>query len=146
MGYEKHILSREAKPISLSIFTTCPVCGARGRNDFCNYHNSEEDVVELKLRGMPWSLRNQKISLALTWDDSGNKHFDVDFYMKECLKYMIVEAPWGATTDTFLSTVDEDLGAALETLCPSAISQPAQGQDVDSLKKEPMQSSETSQM
>ena len=37
-------------------------------------------------------------------------------YIKECLKQMIVEAPWGATTESFLLSIDERLGKVLESL------------------------------
>mgnify|MGYP003674413586 FL=1 len=36
------------------------------------------------------------------------------------LKYIITEAPWGATSDMFLGKVDLKLGGALEKLVPSA--------------------------
>ena len=33
---------------------------------------------------------------------------------------MIIEAPWGRTTEAFLISIDERLGTALESLVPKA--------------------------
>ena len=41
-------------------------------------------------------------------------------HIREVLKYMVVEAPWGATTDTFLAQINAELGNALESLVPKA--------------------------
>ena len=37
---------------------------------------------------------------------------------------MIIDAPWGKTTEAFLVTIDERLGTALESLVPKAFSTP----------------------
>ena len=47
---------------------------------------------------------------------------------------MIVEAPWGKTTEAFLVSIDQRLGDALESLVPSAFD--SQFQNVDTLKNE----------
>ena len=55
--------------------------------------------------------------------------------MRECLKEMIIEAPWGKTTEAFLLSIDERLGGALEKLVPQAFS--AEGDiSPDDIKKE----------
>ena len=54
---------------------------------------------------------------------------------------MIVDAPWGRTTESLLLSFDERLGAALETLVPKAFGEGSEdtiGTDnsVDTIKKE----------
>ena len=51
---------------------------------------------------------------------SGQTSFDGDLYVRECLKEMIIEAPWGRTTEAFLVSIDERLGTALEAIVPTA--------------------------
>jgi len=48
---------------------------------------------------------------------------------------MIVEAPWGRTTEAFLLSIDERLGSALEKLVPTAFSS-EEGANPDEIKKE----------
>ena len=79
---------------------------------------SDGEVLKLKVRSIPWSKRNQIRATAIKWDTAGRLIFDGDYYLRECLKYMIVEAPWGITSDIFLSQINDILGAALETLVP----------------------------
>ena len=45
--------------------------------------------------------------------------FDGALYVREVLKQIIVEAPWGKTTDLFLTSINNELGQALETLVAS---------------------------
>ena len=46
---------------------------------------------------------------------------------------MIVEAPWGRTTEAFLISIDERLGTALENLVPTAFA--GDGQAAQNIKK-----------
>lgn len=112
MDYQKYVVSREGKDITLDV-------------------NGEE--LKLKVRSVPWSLKNSIISRCSKFVE-GALVFDGDAYVKESLKYMIVEAPWGQTTEVFLSSINEDLGGALESLVPRADSKKTS--NVDSLKKE----------
>jgi hypothetical protein len=48
---------------------------------------------------------------------------------------MLIDAPWGKTTESFLISIDSRLGAALEQIVPQAFSNTNQG-DVDNIKKE----------
>jgi len=81
------------------------------------------DEFAVKVRNLSWSKKNQLVSQCIKWDSSGNTSFDGDSYVKECLKYMIVEAPWGPTTEVFLTQISSEFGAALEALVPKAFSQ-----------------------
>jgi|TARA_R100000742_G_C4245322_1_gene64339 hypothetical protein len=91
------------------------------------------DTFEVELKPMSWSRRNKIVSRCLKLDGAGNNAFDGDFYMKECLKEMIIKAPWGATTESFLVSIDERLGKALEAVVPSAFEQES---GADKIKKE----------
>ena len=78
------------------------------------------DEFTVTLRPLSWSRRNKIVSRCLKIDGGGNNSFDGDYDMKECLKEMIVQAPWGPTTESFLVAIDSRLGAALEALVPQA--------------------------
>lgn len=88
---------------------------------------------EVKVKPLSWSMRNQILSKSLKWDSSGSTVFDGDAYVRECLKEMIVEAPWGRTTESFLITIDHRLGGLLETLVPKAFEE-EEGVDVEKIK------------
>jgi len=123
--YEKLLVGRQVKDIILNITA----------------EDGELIEIPLKLRGLPWSLKNQKISLAVTWADTGQTSFDGDFYIRECLKWMVVEAPWGETTDSFLAQCGPELGTALENLVPKAFVDTSTV-TTDTIKKESIESLE----
>ena len=93
------------------------------------------DEVELTIKQLSWSKRNQLISKCLTWVDGNQTSFNADLYVRECLKEMILEAPWGRTTEAFLVTIDERLGSTLETLVPNAFGA-GNNPSADTIKKE----------
>jgi len=93
------------------------------------------DVFEVSVKPLTWAKRNQLISRHLNWDASGATSFDGDSYVRDCLKDMILEAPWGRTTETFLLGIDERLGTALEGLVPKAFGADSVIQP-DTIKKE----------
>ena len=66
-------------------------------------------------------------------DSQGNSYLYSGNYIKKGLKAIVVEAPWGETTDEFLESINADLGAALEKLVPSAFD--ASFKEVDVVKK-----------
>ncbi len=90
------------------------------------------DELTVTVKPISWSRRNKIVSRCLKIDGGGNNSFDGDYYMKECLKEMIVKAPWGATTESFLVGIDSRLGQALETLVPQAFDGDG---DADKIKK-----------
>lgn len=95
----------------------------------------DEDELHLTTKNISWSKRNRIISQCLKWDSSGNTNFDGDAYVRLCLKEIIVEAPWGATTEAFLVRINADLGTALESLVPTAFDTATMANEVDDLKK-----------
>jgi len=125
--YEKLLVGRDVKDIVLNVTS----------------EDGELIEIPLKLRGLPWSLKNQKISLSVKWDDTGQTSFDGDFYIRECLKWMVVDAPWGETTDTFLAQCGPELGTALENLVPKAFVDTSTV-TTETIKKESIESLEES--
>jgi len=95
----------------------------------------ELDGAEFTVTVKPisWSKRNQILSKAMTWDGDGGTKFDGDTYVRECLKEMIIDAPWGKTSELFLISIDERLGNVLETLVPSAFGTDVIG-DIENLE------------
>ena len=93
------------------------------------------DSFEVSIKQMSWAKRNQLANRCIVWKSDGSSNFNGDLYIKECLKEMIVEAPWGKTTESFLITIDERLGAALESLVPQAFAGDSQT-NPDTIKKE----------
>ena len=96
--------------------------------------DTDEEFV-VKVRPLSWSKRNQILSKAMTWETGGGTRFDGDTYVRECLKEMIMDAPWGKTTELFLMSIDDRLGGLLETVVPQAFGTEEIG-DLDTLKEE----------
>ena len=93
------------------------------------------DTFEVSIKQLTWSKRNKLMSECLTWNSGGESTgFNAERYVRECLKEMIVDAPWGKTTEAFLVSIDHRLGGALETLVPAAFD--SEMQDVEPLKNE----------
>ena len=95
----------------------------------------EDTSFNVTVKPLSWSRRNQILSKAMAWDTNGGTKFDGDTYVRECLKEMIIDAPWGKTSELFLISIDERLGGVLETLVPSAFGTDAL-EDVETLKDE----------
>ena len=88
------------------------------------------ETFEVTVKDLPWSRRNQLISKSLEFNAGGETKFAADVYVRECLKEMIVDAPWGNTTERFLMQIDSRLGSALETLVPQAFDDVAVQSDI----------------
>ena len=94
------------------------------------------ETFDVSIRPMSWSKRNQIVSNSLKFGADGATGFDGDIYVRNCLKEIIVEAPWGRTTEAFLLTIDDRLGTALEQLVPKAFgAEDSDGVDIDTVKK-----------
>ena len=78
------------------------------------------ETFEITVKELAWSKRNQLISKSLQFTSSGSTTFSADVYVRECLKEMVIEAPLGNTTESFLLQIDNRLGSALEELVPTA--------------------------
>ena len=79
----------------------------------------DEDELTLGIKDLGYVAKNKLVSSCYTYT-GGTVGFDMDTYMRETLKAMIVEAPWGVTNDMFLMSIDQHLGKALEEIIPSA--------------------------
>ena len=93
------------------------------------------DTFEVTVKPLSWAKRNQLISEHMSWDSNGNTSFQASEYVRACLREMIIEAPWGKTTEAFLISIDHRLGTALESLVPQAFGTEG-GVDLDETKKE----------
>ena len=91
------------------------------------------DELEISVKQLSWSKRNQLMAKCMKFDSKGNTNFEADTYVRAYLRELIVEAPWGVTTESFLLSIDTRLGGALEKLVPSAF---AEDNKVDEAKKE----------
>jgi len=89
---------------------------------------------EITIKPLTWSKKNQFLSKCLKWDSDGQTIFDGDTYVRECLKEMIVNAPWGKTSELFLISIDDRLGSTLEKLVPQAFGSDVGG-EVENLKE-----------
>jgi len=95
------------------------------------------EEFEVTIKPMSWAKRNQIISTSLKFGADGSTGFDGDTYVRNCLKEILVDAPWGRTTEAFLLTIDDRLGTALEVLVPKAFGgDDPDGVDIDTIKKE----------
>ena len=94
------------------------------------------DEFEVTIKQLSWSKRNQLISKCLNWSTNGMTSFDGDLYVRECLKEMIIDAPWGRTTEAFLLSIDERLGTALEGIVPRAFGTEDDSPNPQAIKKE----------
>tara|TARA_Y100000593_G_scaffold94209_1_gene192214 strand:- start:2933 stop:3316 length:384 start_codon:yes stop_codon:yes gene_type:complete len=93
------------------------------------------DEFEVTIKPISWSKRNQLLSKCLQFNQNGqDTSFNGDLYVREMLKEMIVEAPWGRTSEAFLTSIDDRLGGALEALVPNAFA--SDGIDSNAVKKE----------
>ena len=93
----------------------------------------QDDEFDVVINPMTWQLKNELVARCMTFDDKGNSTFDSGIYIKEVLKEIIVQAPWGDTTEEFLTSINQELGAALEKLVPSAFE--SNFLEVDVIKK-----------
>ena len=103
MSYEKYMLSREVEKVFLDL-----------------PYEEEEEKIEVSIRPLSWSKKNSLVSQCTNYGSDGKVAFDGQTYSNEVHKYIITEAPWGATSDMFLAKVNLKLGGALEKLVPSA--------------------------
>ena len=93
------------------------------------------DEFEITVKKLSWNKRNQIVSNCLVIGKNGTQTFNGERYMKDMLKEIIIDSPWGPTTETFLVSIDERLGKALEALVPTAFGADEGGSSPDEIKK-----------
>jgi|TARA_R110000765_G_scaffold212505_1_gene317556 hypothetical protein len=116
---ERMMFNRVAKDVELHVPVVCTTC-ARHASTKCQTHDAGVEDVPIKVAGIPWAKLNYIKSQCVSYNDKQETQFDGQQYINECLKIMVVDAPWGATDDIFLLQVGSILGAELEKLIPSA--------------------------
>lgn len=79
---------------------------------------------KLKTRELSWSERNQILSKSMVYEKDGVMSLNVDKYMKETLKKIIIEAPWGKTDEIFFTNINPTFGSMLEKLVPKSFVEP----------------------
>ena len=94
-----------------------------------------DDSFEVRIKPISWFQRNTLMSKCMTIKGNADSTFDGALYVREVLKLIIVEAPWGKTTDLFLTSIDVRLGQALENLVAS-VSGNSEELSLDETKKE----------
>ena len=140
MGFNKErmFVSKEEKEVELQVPLTCTKCDRINNPECGDEHDGELSTFTILVTGIPWAKLNYIKSQCVSFDEKQQTHFDSQKYVSECLKAMIVKAPWGDTNDIFLMQVGGPLGTALEGIIPSAYG----GEDEDaadnfnSIKKE----------
>ena len=116
---ERMMFNRTAKDVELHVPVPCTIC-SRINSTNCKTHDGGIEDVPIKVAGIPWAKLNYIKSQCVSYNDKIETQFDGQQYINECLKIMVVEAPWGATDDVFLLQVAGPLGAELEKIIPSA--------------------------
>lgn len=124
---ERMLFSRAPTPFTLHVNLPCTICRTRD-NDDCVEHDACVEDIDIQIVGIPWAKLNYLKSQCVSFDEKQQTHFDSQQYIQECLKLMIVEAPWGKTDDIFLLQVDGPLGTELEKIIPSAYEKTEQGE------------------
>ena len=92
-----------------------------------------EDKFKVEIKPLTWFRKNQLVTECMTFGNGGETNFDGSKYVKEVLKEIVTDAPWGKTTDAFLMSIDSKLGQALEAVVPKAFTN--EELDIDSIKK-----------
>tara|TARA_R100001509_G_C4884457_1_gene221474 strand:+ start:3724 stop:4101 length:378 start_codon:yes stop_codon:yes gene_type:complete len=92
-----------------------------------------EDKFKVEIKPLTWFRKNQLVTQCMTFTSGGETKFDGSKYVKEVLKEIVTDAPWGKTTDAFLQSINSELGQALESIVPKAFLN--QELDVDAIKK-----------
>jgi len=92
-----------------------------------------EDKFKVEIKPLTWFRKNQLVTQCMTFTSGGETKFDGSKYVKEVLKEIVTDAPWGKTTDAFLQSINSELGQALESIVPKAFLN--QEVDVDTIKK-----------
>jgi hypothetical protein len=93
------------------------------------------DTFDVTIKAISWARKNKLLSENLKWDSDGSTVFQSAEYVRACLREMLIDAPWGKTTESFLISIDSRLGAALEALVPKGFND-EEGDTIETIKKE----------
>lgn len=93
---------------------------------------SDGTEIPLTIKPISWKRRNAILADSTVAMGDGAA-INLDTFITSCLKEMIVDAPWGKTTDTFLTSINDELGDALATIVPKPLEDGSDG--VELVKK-----------
>ena len=95
-----------------------------------------DESFEVRVKELSWFNRNEIMSKCMVLKPDADSTFDGALYVREVLKQIVVEAPWGVTNDLFLLSIDTRLGQALETLVQSMSEASNEELSLEETKKE----------
>ena len=95
-----------------------------------------DESFEVRVKELSWFKRNEIMSKCMVLRPDADSTFDGALYVREVLKQIVVEAPWGVTNDLFLLSIDTRLGQALETLVQSMSEASNEELSLEETKKE----------
>jgi|TARA_B100001964_G_scaffold238299_1_gene303572 hypothetical protein len=95
-----------------------------------------DESFEVRVKELSWFKRNEIMSKCMVLKPDADSTFDGALYVREVLKQIVVEAPWGVTNDLFLLSIDTRLGQALETLVQSMSEASNEELSLEETKKE----------
>ena len=134
---ERMLFSKAPKDVEIKVSLPCTICNRLNNTECGEGHDGGVEVVPIQVIGIPWAKLNYIKSQCVSYNDKQETQFDGQQYINECLKIMVVDAPWGATDDIFLLQVGSILGAELEKLIPSAYgANDEEEESVSDIKKE----------
>ena len=84
------------------------------------------------VRDLPWRVKKRAISDATSYLQEGGVRFSFDIYYRECLKTMLIKAPFNLDEVSW-SSLDAAFGEMLERLVPT----PFPASDVSAVKNVP---------
>ena len=125
---------RGSRPVTLNVPLRCTVCNVI-TNSVCENHDATTEKIELTIAPLSWARFHQIRSNSAMFDNKNNRsYFDLHTFYSQCLKEIIVNAPWGETTDMILLQVTQELGYQLEQLVPE-LDGSTEDLSIDEIKK-----------
>ena len=135
---QRLLLDRNIKNIKLEVPLKCTICGGFDITKCINpeEHDAIIEELDLRVKNLSWMRINQIRSESYIINQSTQmSQFSVSNYTSAMLKELVVDAPWGETTDIFLTTIGPELGAALTTLLPNIDDSDDISKNIDTIKK-----------
>ena len=91
--------------------------------------------LELKVQELTWKQRNKHLISSTTINSAGAGMFDGPEFAVRCIMDMVVEAPWGATNESFMTRINSELGDVLATIVPMPQQEDDEFSEVTQAKK-----------
>ena len=131
---DRLFINKDTKHVTLNVPLKCTVCNMFNKG-LCENHDAVLETVDITVIPLSWARFHQIRSNSAIFDQkTGQSHFDLHTFYTQCLKEIIVDAPWGETNDIILLQVTQELGYQLEQLIPS-IDGSTEDLSIDEIKK-----------